>query len=119
LRDDFIDATQKHTRREGNIMAGPRDAHAKPPEAIRQVYKHFQKLKPDAVDQDSIIIDTLQLRDHPGVSLSSLVQLPTNVRQAFTDFAGAQIRNSAMPAVYSVNGIPGKSANLNIGRAMV
>ena len=27
-------------------MAGPRDAHAKPPDAIRQVYKHFQKLKP-------------------------------------------------------------------------
>lgn len=100
-------------------MAGHRDAHAKPPEAIRQVYKHFQKLKPVAVDQDKSIIDTCQLREHPDVSASSLLQLPTNVRQTFTDFAGAQINDSTIPTVYSVNAIPGKSANLNIGRAVI
>jgi hypothetical protein len=100
-------------------MAGPRDAHAKPPEAIRQVYKHFQKLKPDAVDQDCSIIDTRQLSEHPDVSPSSLLDLPMSVHQTFTDFAGVQINDSAMPTVYSVNAIPGKSANLNIGRAVV
>jgi hypothetical protein len=97
-------------------MAGPRDAHAKPPLAIREVYKHFQKLKPDAVDQDSSIIDTRELSEHPDVSLSGVLQLPTNVRQTFADFAGAQTNDSTMPTVYSVNAIPGKSANLNIGR---
>ena len=100
-------------------MAGPRDAHAKPPDAIRQVYKHFQKLKPDAVDQDNSIIDTRQLREHPDVSPSSVLQLPTSVRQTFTDFVGVQINDSTMPTVYSVNAIPGKSANLNIGRTVV
>jgi len=100
-------------------MAGPRDAHAKPPEAIRQVYKHFQKLKPSALDQDSTIIDTRQLSEHPDVSLSDLLQLPANVRRTFTDFAGTQISDSAMPAIYSVNAIPGKSANFNIGRAFI
>jgi hypothetical protein len=97
-------------------MAGPRDAHAKPPEAIRQVYKHFQKLKPDAVDQDANVLDTRELSEHPDVSPSSVLKLPTNVRQTFTDFAGAQINDSAIPIVYSVNAIPGKSANFNIGR---
>jgi hypothetical protein len=99
-------------------MAGPRDAHAKPPQAIREVYKHFQKLKLDAVHQDSSIIDTRELSQHPDVSPSSVLQLPTNVRQTFADFAGAQISDSTMPTVYSVNAIPGKSANLNIGRSV-
>jgi hypothetical protein len=100
-------------------MAGPRDAHAKPPEAIRQVYKHFQKLKPDTLDQDNSIIDTRRLREHPDVSRSDLLQLPTSVRQTFADFAGAQVSYSTMPTVYSVNAIPGKSANFNIGRAVI
>jgi hypothetical protein len=100
-------------------MASPRDAHAKPPDAIRQVYKHFQKLKPDAVDQDNTIIDTRQLDQHPDVSPSSLLQLPMSVRQVFTDFAGTEIKDSTMPIVYSIDAIPGKSANLNIGRGVI
>jgi hypothetical protein len=115
-RNDSIDAVQERRR---NIMAGARDAHAKPPQAIREVYKHFQKLKLDAVDQDDTIIDTRDFSEHPDVSHSSVLQLPTNVRQTFADFAGAQISDSTMPTVYSVNAIPGKSANLNIGRAVI
>jgi hypothetical protein len=116
MRDDSTDASQERRR---NIMAGPRDAHAKPPQAIRQVYKHFQKLKPDAVDQDASIIDTRELSEHPDVSPSSVLQLPTNVSHTFTDFAGAQINDSTTPTVYSVNAIPGKSANFNIGRTSI
>ena len=94
----------------------PLDAHAKPPEAIRQVYKHFQKLNPRALDQDDDVIDTHQLHDqHPHVSPSSLLQLPANIRETFTDFVGGQVTIADEAKVYSVNAIPGKSANLNIG----
>jgi hypothetical protein len=98
-------------------MAGPMDAHAKPPEAIRQVYKHFQKLKPHAFDdQDNDIIDTHQLHEHHSkVSPTSLLQLPANIRETFIDFAGSQIGEIEEPKIYVINAIPGKSVNLNIG----
>jgi hypothetical protein len=102
-------------------MASPMDAHAKPPEAIRQVYKHFQKLKPrDFDDQDNEIIDTHQLHENdPRISPTSLLRLPANIRETFIDFAGSQIGVTDEPTIYSVNAIPGKSANLNIGSRVV
>jgi len=100
-------------------MAAHLDAHAKPPDSIRQIYKHFQKLDPRAVDQDNGIIDThLLYEDHPYMSLTSLLQLPANIREIFTNFAGGQIAATEEAKVYSVNAIPGKSANLNIGSGM-
>lgn len=100
-------------------MAALLDAHAKPPEAIRQVYKHFQKLDPPKIDQDSDLIDSRHLSSNPDVSPSSLLQIPADVRQTFIDFAGGQVSETEKAMVYSVNAIPGKSANLNIGRAFV
>jgi hypothetical protein len=102
-------------------MAGLMDAHVKPPEAIRQVYKHFQKLKPRAFDdQDNDIVDTHQLHEnHPHVTSTNLLQLPANMRETFIDFAGSQIGEIDEPKIYSVNAIPGKSANLNIGSRVV
>ena len=101
-------------------MAHHLDAHAKPPEAIRQVYKHFQKLKPQALDQDENIIDTSLVHDaHPHLSPTSLLQLPADIRETFIDFAGVQVPETEHPKIYSVNAIPGKSANLNIGRRSV
>lgn len=100
-------------------MAGPLDAHAKPPDAIRQVYKHFQKLDPRRVDQDDAIIDTCHLDGNSHVSASSLLQLPANIRQTFVNFAGTQVGETESLKVYSVNAIPGKSVNLNIGRAFL
>jgi alkylated DNA repair protein alkB family protein 1 len=97
-------------------MAAHLDAHAKPPDSIRQIYKHFQKLNPRAVDQDNGIIDTRLLHEgHPHVSPTSLLQLPANIREIFTNFAGGQITATEEAKVYSVHAIPGKSANLNIG----
>jgi hypothetical protein len=102
-------------------MAITMDAHAKPPEAIRQVYKHFQKLKPRAFDDENHdIIDTCQLhKKHPHVTGTSLLQLPPNIQQTFEDFVGARITETEEPVIYSVNAIPGKSANLNIGSRAV
>lgn len=102
-------------------MATPLDAHAKPPDAIRQVYKHFQKLKPRAFDdQDNDIIDTHQLHEkHPPVSPTALLQLPANIRNTFTEFVGTPLTDTGEPKIYSVDAIPGKSANLNIGRRTV
>lgn len=97
-------------------MAGDLDAHAKPPDAIRQVYKHFQKLNPRLVDQDDGIIDTFHLDGNSHISPSSLLQLPANIRQTFVNFAGDQAGETENLKVYSVNAIPGKSVNLNIGR---
>lgn len=98
-------------------MARDLDAHAKPPDAIRQVYKHFQKLNPRHVDQDEEIIDTSRLDGNPHVTASSTLELPTNIKTTFVDFAGSQAEESEDAKVFSVNAIPGKSANLNIGRA--
>jgi hypothetical protein len=97
-------------------MAAHLDAHAKPPDSIRQIYKHFQKLNARAVDQDDGIIDTHSLHEnHPHVSPTSLPQLPANIRETFTDFAGDHVAVTEEAKVYSVNAIPGKSVNLNIG----
>ena len=97
-------------------MAVHLDAHAKPPDSIRQIYKHFQKLNARAVDQDDGIIDTHSLHEnHPHVSPTSLLQLPANIRETFTDFAGDHVAVTEEAKVYSVNAIPGKSVNLNIG----
>ena len=97
-------------------MAITLDAHAKPPDSIRQIYKHFQKLNARAVDQDDGIIDTHSLHEnHPHVSPTSLLQLPANIRETFTDFAGDHVAVTEEAKVYSVNAIPGKSVNLNIG----
>jgi hypothetical protein len=97
-------------------MAAHLDAHAKPPDSIRQIYKHFQKLNARAVDQDDGIIDTHSLHEnHPHVSPTSLLQLPANIRETFTDFAGDHVAVTEEAKVYSVNAIPGKSVNLNIG----
>ena len=97
-------------------MAITLDAHAKPPDSIRQIYKHFQKLNPRAVDQDDGIIDTHSLHEnHPHVSPTRLLQLPANIRETFTDFAGDHVAVTEEAKVYSVNAIPGKSVNLNIG----
>lgn len=101
-------------------MTPPLDAHAKPPESIRNVYKHFQKLNPRALDQDDGIIDSDLLYDqHPHVSPSNLLQLPADIRETFTDFVGGQVTGADEAKVYSVNAIPGKSANLNIGSEFV
>jgi hypothetical protein len=97
-------------------MAAHLDAHAKPPDSIRQIYKHFQKLNPRVVDQDDGIIDTQLLHeDQPHVSPTSLLQLPANIRDVFTSFAGGGITATEEAKIYSVNAIPGKSANLDIG----
>ena len=97
-------------------MAVHLDAHAKPPDSIRQIYKHFQKLHPRAIDQDDSVIDTHLIDEsHPHLSSTSLLQLPANIREIFTNFAGGQITATEEAKVYNVNAIPGKSANLNIG----
>jgi hypothetical protein len=96
------------------------DAHAKPPDSIRQIYKHFQKLDPRAFDQDEGIIDTHFLHEqHSHASPSSLLQLPANIRGVFVDFVGGQITATEEAKIYSVNAIPGKSANLTIGSGAV
>ncbi|KAM0723761.1 hypothetical protein Q7P37_000751 [Cladosporium fusiforme] len=88
-------------------MAGALDAHAKPPDVMRQVYKHFQKLDPRLVDQDDGVIDTSHMDGSSHVSPSSLLQLPADIRQTFVDFAGSQAGETGDVKVYSVNAIPG------------
>jgi hypothetical protein len=101
-------------------MASSLDARAKPPDSIRQIYKHFQKLDLRAVDQDGGIIDTHLLHEkHSRVTPSTLLQLPANIRDIFTDFVGGQVTVTEEAKIYSVNAIPGKSANLNVGSGAV
>lgn len=39
------------------VKLQPLDLHQKPPETIKAIYKHFQKLSTDAIREDSTLLD--------------------------------------------------------------
>ncbi|OMP86621.1 Alpha-ketoglutarate-dependent dioxygenase abh1 [Diplodia seriata] len=61
------------------------DAHERPPEHIRNVYKKFQKLRGDALDSDPELLD---LRHSTAVDQLHVVRsiAPADLRAAFQDF---------------------------------
>jgi hypothetical protein len=86
------------------------DPHARPPAAIQEVYKRFQKLGIKAIEDDSKVIDIRHLEKDGRVfraSTSSLVQLPANIRGIFVDFAGDLSLPAEPTSVYGITEIPG------------
>ena len=94
------------------------DAYAKPPKGIKDVYKTFQKLDVREVDEKDALLD---LNDNNGKNGShlkdaNLIQLPTELREAFKDFLGLsggpynaeESSLETQAAVFEVTSVPGK-----------
>jgi hypothetical protein len=76
------------------------DAHARPPEAIRSIYKQYQKLPKDEIDKDEGMVDFH--RDEAATHFSLLRTIDsTSLSFDATQCAG---RNSSAPRVASVYG---------------
>ncbi|KAF4543226.1 Alkylated DNA repair protein [Lasiodiplodia theobromae] len=87
------------------------DAHERPPEHIRHVYKKYQKLRGNALNDDPQLLDP---RDSNAVDRLHVVRFidPTDLRSAFQDFAAAESSDSlALPdtpvPVYEHRHMPG------------
>lgn len=86
------------------------NAHAKPPVAIRDVYKRFQKIGAgDLAAAGDIIDSSLPENDTrlSSVEPSSFAQLPNGIREIFENFAGPSGSPSLHSAVYALKEIPG------------
>ena len=99
------------------------DAHAKPPAAIKDVYKKFQKLDAAKLDKHP---DLLDLSSNNGfddglAQVSHIEELPCDLRQVFIDFlAPSEDQTTSQEAkgdphayqqrstVYEVEALPGK-----------
>ncbi|KAK3717419.1 hypothetical protein LTR37_005808 [Vermiconidia calcicola] len=65
------------------------DAHAKPPAAIKEVYKKFQKLDAAKLDEqhpDLLDLSSSSARNDDLVQVSHIRELPCDLRQVFLDF---------------------------------
>ncbi|SMQ50032.1 unnamed protein product [Zymoseptoria tritici ST99CH_1A5] len=90
----------------------PLDAHAKPPSSLRNVYKHYHKLKPTALEShpDLIQFDGYSSSSTSHVRPTRLLDLPTELRQFFSDFLGtahAITLPAGEHALYEVPDVPG------------
>jgi len=65
------------------------DAHAKPPEAIRLLYKRHQKLPVQDINTDPEVFD-FQHQSFAGCTESSL-DLSEDIQQVFSRFLGEQV----------------------------
>lgn len=97
-----------------SLDARPLDAHAKPPSKLREIYKHFQKLKfTNADHHPADLLDTLNLQPPSGSAslLERHLQLPADLRRIFSDFLQCSEDVVSLPdlrPVYEVEDMPGK-----------
>lgn len=99
-------------------MAKKLDAHAKPPEKLREVYKEYQKLKPTSLKDHPGLIQVNEglLSSNDQASVAERTRLPTELRDILLTFLRDQSNHDEddvpsvlehMP-VYQVPNIPGK-----------
>lgn len=94
-----------------------RNAHAKPPQQLREIYKHFQKLEQEALDPSH---DILNFSKHDQNARNRFradeTEWSVNLNAAFQTFSGLDklslngtAQNSAAPKVVECKQVPGKS----------
>ena len=99
-------------------MSRSLDVRAKPPAAIRDVYKHVQKLRTDALHGDPDVIDLGQDSNitSPHLRPVPMTLLPTELRTAFLDFLGSSTSEADVlhailgnrQTVFEATAVPGK-----------
>jgi hypothetical protein len=90
------------------------DAHAKPPQAIKAIYKRLQKLPRDSLNGHPDITDP----DRPSAQTLSNLDLPCSLREAFSGFLEAydagprscvlESRSHGPGHAYKVDKMPGE-----------
>lgn len=98
------------------------DAHAKPPENIKQVYKRYHKSRSREIQEYSDLIEFDLITNAPTTKIPLLreaTRLPANLRQLFVDFMQSDRGgySDSVPAfnfnhetlAYQVPDLPGKS----------
>ncbi|KAF1953690.1 hypothetical protein CC80DRAFT_537281 [Byssothecium circinans] len=93
---------------------GNLDPHQRPPDSIRNVYKKYQKMKPQDLDSDSEILDlssTLTPTQNSKVRVVREID-PEQLTASFRAFAGGGVHRdvssaSESIAVYEHDGMPG------------
>lgn len=104
-------------------MPGVLDAHAKPPSAIRELYKTLQKIDAGALDCHDGVLDTVEVERRASIPASTGLpfELPGDTRQHFLDFLGNPPESattlkgdllsstSCSPRAFAVGEVPGMS----------
>ena len=94
------------------------NAHAKPPKAIKDIYKSFQKLDRKDMDKNDTLLDLKKGNESNSGRLKqhSLGQLPTGLWQTFLDFlygkaftrGDLEVGLDPDPTLFEVSSVPGK-----------
>lgn len=89
------------------------NAHERPPEPLRQLYKRLRSIKPSQIDSSPLVLDLQQLDDEwlpDGLHLERRLR-PESLGAAFDRFIGsASWRQSALEgtSIYTHEAVPGE-----------
>jgi hypothetical protein len=91
------------------------DAHAKPQEAVKDVYKAFQRSKSTALATHPELIDRVALghQESDILTPSTTMELPSDLRRVFLDFLytgdnSTPYTVNTAPQIFEVTAVPGK-----------
>lgn len=89
-------------------MTAHRDAHARPPDDLRLLYKRYQKASNQALDTDPDLFDALRSPmapfDHPDLLQTS----PEHIDHVYSRFLGSHSDVAIQPQVYEHPSVPGR-----------
>ncbi len=100
-----------------NIMANSLDAHDRPPESIKSVYKIYQKLSLEAVQSDPTILDFRRgLSDDQQCNVQKVESVPQSLIIAACSHLGLVEAHRGMQfsghvSVYEIEAVPGELSN--------
>ena len=96
-------------------MINSLDAHGRPPDLIKKVYKRYQKLTLEAIQSDPTILDFRRgLTDEQQCRIRKVDSVPSSIIKAACSFLGpTEARTDAASnvdlPVYETQAVPGES----------
>ena len=91
------------------------DPRQKPPESIKAIYKHYEKLTVEAIDRDSGIVDFVRGLNSSQKSKISKIRTVTGctLKYSLSGLGSQEILESdnVLVPVYQHEGLPGKFPN--------
>ena len=94
------------------------DAHEKPPNHLRSLYKRYQHCSAEELEHDSDVIDIQRVHENP-LQLLQKAKFPIDTGIAFANFHGSPIKHSqpldhcSQTFAFEVTNIPGRLINSN------